>query len=87
MAQGIIAVAVVIGLLLLGLAMVSRMSYTHMVNRAFRGKAKIVRLVVILALVFALVVRFNYVLSAGFLVYALSGPAFAILRKLRPAKI
>ena len=86
MAQGIIAVAVVSGLLLLGFAMVSRMSYTHMVNRAFRGKAKIVRLLTILALGLLLVVKFDYVLPACFLAYALSGPFFSALHRLRPAR-
>jgi CDP-diacylglycerol--serine O-phosphatidyltransferase len=87
MVRGVIAAAVVAALLLLGLAMVSRLSYTHMVNRAFRGKAKIVRLVMVLALVWALVVKLDYVLPACFLGYALSGPVLAVVRRLRPARI
>ncbi len=86
MARAVLAVSVVVALFLLGLAMVSRLSYTHMVNRAFRGRAKIMRLVVILALVWAAVVKFNYVLPACFLAYALTGPALALLRAARPGK-
>lgn len=87
LARGIIAVAVVAGLFLLGLAMVSRLSYTHMINRAFRGKAKIVRLCAVLALVWAVYVKVDYVLPACFLAYALTGPVFAVLRRLRPTRI
>lgn len=87
MAQGIIAVAVVVGLLLLGLAMVSHLSYTHMVNKAFRGRAKIVRLMVILALLLLVVVDFNHVLPACFLLYACTGPVLALWRKWRPAGV
>lgn len=87
MAQGIIAVAVVVGLLLLGLAMVSRMTYTHMVNRAFRGKAKIVRLMLILAVGLLLVMAFRRVLPALFILYALTGPVFAVWRRVRPPRI
>ncbi len=86
MAQGIIAVAVVVGLLLLGLAMVSRLSYTHMVNKAFRGRAKIVRLMVILVLGVAAIMQPRYMLPAGFLLYACTGPVLTLWRKARPAK-
>ncbi len=86
MARAALAVSVVVALFLLGLAMVSRLSYTHMINRAFRGRAKIMRLVVVLALVWAAVVKFNYVLPACFLAYALTGPIFAVLRRLHRGK-
>jgi len=86
-AKAIIAVAVVLGLLLLGLAMVSRISYTHMVNRLFKGKAKIMRLLPLLAIGGLLVVWPNYMLPICFLAYALSGPALAIARRIRPARI
>ncbi len=87
MAQGITAVAVVLGLLLLGLAMVSRMPYTHMVNRMFKGRARIMRLLPLLAVGGVLVVWPTYVLPACFLGYALSGPVLAVLRRIHPARI
>ena len=81
-AKAVIAVAVVAGLLLLGLAMVSRIPYTHMINRLFKGKAKIVRLLPLLAVVGVLVVWPNYMLlPVRFLVYALSGPALSVARR------
>lgn len=87
MAQGLTAVAVVAGLLLLGLAMVSRLTYTHMINRLFKGKAKMMRLLPVLAVAGVLVVWPKYVLPACFLGYALSGPVLAILRRIRPGRI
>jgi CDP-diacylglycerol--serine O-phosphatidyltransferase len=77
------ALGIPLVMLLCALGMVSAIPYIHFANRYFRGPknfAYIVRLVVILALCIWL---FQETLAVGFTVYALSGPIWLLLHRLR----
>lgn len=71
--------------LLAALAMVSRIRYIHFSNRYLRGRRDFSYLARI-ALPLAFAVWWPQIaLAAGFTVYALSGPAAALLRRARPS--
>lgn len=74
-----------VGLIGLGLLMVSRVAYTHFGNRFLSGRRPVGR-VALVALVVALCVATNapeVVLASGFVLYALSGPLLFVPRLLR----
>jgi CDP-diacylglycerol---serine O-phosphatidyltransferase len=61
-------------LLLLGVLMISRVRYEHMINRFLRGTHPFVRLVEVLLAIVCLAALRQYALGIGFAVYMLSGP-------------
>ena len=67
----------------LGMLMVSRVPYVHAANRLLRGKRTIGGVaLILLAVVAVLHLDIAQVLAAAFALYALSGPACAVLRRL-----
>lgn len=70
--------------MLLGLMMVSRFRYPHMVNTLLRGRRSFRQVVGLLILVLVgLVVHFQLTIALTAALYALSGPASAAVRRLR----
>lgn len=61
-------------LLVLGVLMISRVRYDHVLNRFLRGIHPIVRLLEVLLAVLFLALLREYALCLGFLIYMLSGP-------------
>jgi len=71
---------------ILGLLMVSNFRYSHLLNQFVRGRRPVGHLVMlILAIAMAFVLR-EVVLPVGFGAYALSGPAVALWRRVRPRR-
>lgn len=69
---------------ILGLLMVSRFRYPHMVNTLLRGRRSFRQMVAILILVLVgLVVHFQMTVAIAAAAYALSGPIGGMVRKLR----
>jgi CDP-diacylglycerol--serine O-phosphatidyltransferase len=56
-----------------GLLMVSEIRYPHLVNRYLRGKRSFARLILVVGLLLLLVVKHQYTLGIGMLVYAFQG--------------
>lgn len=72
-------------LLVLGVLMVSRVRYDHVLNRLVRGTHRLVRLLEVLLALVCLALLREYALGIAFFVYMLSGPiAFVRDRVLRP---
>ena len=68
--------------LVLGLLMVSRFPYTHIVNRFLKGRKPVHYLVVgMVALVLALTFHFEASLVGAVMLYALSGPVVSLFRR------
>ncbi len=71
--------------MILGLLMVSRFRYAHLVNTLLRGRRPFRQVVAIVILfLVALVVQFQMTIALAAAAYALSGPALGIIRKIRP---
>lgn len=70
--------------ILCAVAMVSRMRYSHLVNRYLRGRRSF-RFVVSLAVtLFAAILWLQVTMAIGFVLYALSGPWTMLTRRVRP---
>ena len=70
--------------MMLGLLMVSRLPYLHVVNQLFRGRRPFGQLVVIGILVLVgLVVQFQLTVALAAVAYAFSGPIVALVRRAR----
>jgi CDP-diacylglycerol--serine O-phosphatidyltransferase len=70
--------------LVLGFLMVSRLPYVHVTSRFLRGRKPVHYLVVgLVVLVLALTFHFEASLAGACLLYALSGPAVALVRRRR----
>jgi phosphatidylserine synthase len=61
-------------LLLLGVLMISRVRYEHLLSRLLRGTHPFVRLVEVLLGVVCLFALRQYALGLGFMLYMISGP-------------
>ncbi len=59
----------------LGLCMVSRLPYSHLLNRYFDGKRPLVAVVFLMCTVYMVVQYFEETVCAGFFLYVMSGPA------------
>jgi len=59
---------------LLGLCMVSRLPYSHLLNRYFDGRRPLVAVVFLICTVYMIVQYFEETVCAGFFLYVLSGP-------------
>lgn len=70
--------------LLCALAMVSRMRYAHLVNRYLRGRRSFRYIVWLVIPAVAAILWLQVTMAIGFVLYALSGPWNAILRRQRP---
>jgi CDP-diacylglycerol--serine O-phosphatidyltransferase len=72
-------------LLVLGVLMISRVRYEHMVSRFIRGTHPFVRLVEVLLAIVCLAALRQYALGLGFGIYMISGPVLHVKhRLLRP---
>lgn len=69
-------------LLVLGVLMISRVRYVHLLNRLLRGTHPFVRLVEILLAVVCLSASMEFSLGIGFTLYMLSGPVLTLKRRL-----
>ncbi len=69
-------------LFLLGVLMVSRVPYPHMVNRLFRGVRPFVTLIELAIVALLAVVFHEFALFLGFFFYAASGPLWWVRRRL-----
>jgi CDP-diacylglycerol--serine O-phosphatidyltransferase len=69
-------------LLLLGVLMISRIRYEHLLSRFLRGIHPFVRLVEVLLGVVCLAVLRQYALGLGFALYTVSGPALHLKSRL-----
>ncbi len=67
---------------ILGLLMVSRMPYTHVMNRYFDGRRPLGTVVFLVVVVFFMSIYFEATVAAAFLLYALSGPALTLIHRL-----
>lgn len=67
---------------LLGLVMISRLPYPHLVNRFLEGSRPIPTVVLVIVVVFFGAVFFQETIAAAFFVYACSGPALVGLGRL-----
>ena len=67
-------VGMIIVMLLVAFAMVSRLRYSHVLNRYFRGKASFNTIVLCVVGVMAVAIVPQYAIAAGLVVYALSAP-------------
>jgi len=67
-------------MLLVALAMVSRMRYVHILNRYFRGRARFSRLAAIVVVALLLVVHPQGSFAALFVLYAISAPLLWLYR-------
>ena len=67
---------------ILGLLMVSRMPYTHVMNRYFDGRRPLGTVVFLVVVVFFMSIYFEATVAAAFLLYALSGPALTLLHRI-----
>lgn len=67
---------------ILGLLMVSRMPYTHVMNRYFDGRRPLGTVVFLVVVVFFMSIYFEATVAAAFLLYALSGPALTLIHRI-----
>lgn len=66
---------------LVGILMVSRIRYVHLVNRVFRGFRPFVTLVELALVAIFLVVLYEFAIFAAFVVYAATGPILWIVNR------
>jgi len=69
-------------LLVLGVLMISRVRYEHMVSRFLRGTHPFVRLVEVLLTIVCLAALRQYALGLGFAIYMISGPVLHVKQRL-----
>ncbi len=74
----ITSIAMVLIMLLVAFAMVSRWRYVHLVNRYLRGRATITRIGKYVIVLLIMTIRYRESLAAVFVLYALSAPAMAL---------
>jgi CDP-diacylglycerol--serine O-phosphatidyltransferase len=67
----------------LGLLMVSNVRYSHVLNRFIRGRRRLGHLVMVLLVIGSAIALKTIILPVGFGVYALSGPAVSLWRRIR----
>jgi len=67
---------------LLGLLMISRMPYSHLLNRYVEGRRALVSVLLLLAAAFLAVAYFEWTVAGIFALYALSGPAITLFERL-----
>lgn len=67
---------------LLGLLMISRLPYAHLLNRYFDGPRPLATVVGIMVMAYLAVLYFEETVAAGFTLYALSGPCIALVSHL-----
>jgi len=71
--------------MILGLLMVSRFRYAHLVNTLLRGRRSFRQVVAIVILfLVALVIQFQMTIALAAAAYALSGPVLGVIRKIHP---
>jgi CDP-diacylglycerol--serine O-phosphatidyltransferase len=68
---------------ILGLLMVSRMRYSHLLNQIIRGRRPVGHLVLIILTIGLTVLLREVMLPVGFGAYALSGPVAGVWRRMR----
>ncbi|MEM6551026.1 MAG: CDP-diacylglycerol--serine O-phosphatidyltransferase [Planctomycetota bacterium] len=83
-AVGSAALGMLLVTLVAGLAMVSRLPYGHLLNRYLGDGLGTGRIALLLTIVFLAFIKIQYTLAAGFVIYALSGPALALYHRWRP---
>lgn len=66
---------------LLGLLMISRMPYSHLLNRYFDGSQPLLRILVLIATAFLGVAYFEWTVAGLFLAYAASGPLLTLIER------
>ncbi len=67
-------VSMIIVMMLVAFAMVSRLRYTHVLNRYFRGKASFNAIVCAVVIVLAVAIAPQFTIAAALVLYALSAP-------------
>lgn len=68
-------VGMIVVMMLVAFAMVSRLRYSHVLNRYFRGKASFNTIVCCVVVVMAVAIVPQYAIAAGLVLYALSAPS------------
>lgn len=66
----------------LGLLMISRMPYSHLLNRYFDGSQPLLRVLVLIATAFLGIAYFEWTVAGLFVLYAASGPVLTLLERL-----
>ncbi len=66
----------------LGFLMISRLPYSHLMNRYVDGRRPMFGVVFLIAIVFAGVMFFEATMAAAFFVYAVSGPSAGLMHRL-----
>ena len=84
--MGLISIVLTVVTLALGLLMVSRVTYSHLVNQYMRGKKPFSYLVKLVFVVLAALIEPFVTLALVTVGYAASGPINAVLGRLRPRK-
>lgn len=72
--------------LLTALAMVSKLPYTHFMNRYLRDRAKVGTIAMYVIVALAILIAPQWTLAIGFTCYALSAPAWQVWKRLQPKK-
>jgi CDP-diacylglycerol--serine O-phosphatidyltransferase len=67
---------------LLGFLMISRLPYTHLLNRYLDGRRPLAVVIVLVLLVFLVVAFFEQTVAAAFVLYALSGVVLGLVLRL-----
>ncbi len=78
------AIGMVAIMLLSALAMVSRLSYTHLLNRYLSGRVGFGTAIKVVVLALLMLIHLQGALAAGFVLYALSAPAVRLWRWVWP---
>jgi len=70
--------------MVLGLLMVSRFRYVHLVNALLRGRRPFRQVVgIVILFLVGLIIQFQFTIAIAAAAYALSGPVLAIIRKIK----
>ncbi len=80
------AVVMVVVMLLVAFAMVSRLRYVHVMNRYVRGRAPFTTLAKFVVVGLLLSISLQWSLAAGFVIYALTAPASEAYRRVMGRK-
>jgi CDP-diacylglycerol--serine O-phosphatidyltransferase len=79
--------ALPVAVFLIGVMMVSRVRYVHVMNRLFRGFRPFVTLIEISLVAILIVIFYEFALFMAFLAYALTGPVLWLFRRPAPAPL
>lgn len=79
----ITGIGMVVIMLLVALAMVSRLRYTHLMNRYLRERAPIEYIAMLVIVVLLVLIHLQGALAASFVAYALSAPIIWCVKRLR----